>query len=307
LETTTTDLVARPRPLKVQSAYETLKRMIVTLELRPGSQLDERDLMDKLGIGRTPLREAMLRLSHERLIVHTPRRGARVSDLSLLDLQQMIEARTHIEPLVTMLAAERMTDGFLLRLQTLMLDVEAAAAANAVERLVNRDLEFHTLIARASGNRYFAMMAEQVNTAMLRFWFVSYAGIAGLPLSVDHHRVLFEALATRDPEAARERSLDHIEIFKERMSNLVVCTLRRYRNERKSSHSFQPLSRLTVLTARVRRRRLMTREIYPPYFQRIRRGDIRSGWKTPRKEAATLELDWPKAASGLPGSVAGCP
>lgn len=222
VETTSTEFAARPRPLKVQSAYDTLKRMIITLELRPGSQLDERELMDSLGIGRTPLREAMLRLSHERMIVHTPRRGARVSDLSLLDLQQMIEARTHIEPLVTMLAAERMSDGFLLRLESLMLEIEAAAAENEVERLVNRDLEFHTLIARASGNRYFATMAEQVITAMLRYWYVSYVGIAGLPLSVDHHRVLFTALSTRDSQMARDRSLDHIEIFKQRMSNLVV-------------------------------------------------------------------------------------
>lgn len=218
----TAEIVARPRPLKVQSAYDTLKRMIVTLELRPGSQLDERELMDRLGIGRTPLREAMLRLSHERMIVHVPRRGARVSDLSLLDLQQMIEARTHIEPLVTMLAAQRMTDAFLGRLEKLMLEVEAAADAKEVERLVNRDLEFHTVIARASGNRYFAAMAEQVNTAMLRFWYVSYAGIAGLPLSVDHHRVLFESLVARDPLLAQQQSLEHIEIFKQRMSNLVI-------------------------------------------------------------------------------------
>ncbi|HUG14442.1 MAG TPA: GntR family transcriptional regulator [Thermomicrobiales bacterium] len=216
-----TKAIERPRPLKVQSAYDTLKRLIVTLELAPGSHLDERELMDTLSIGRTPLREAMLRLSHERMIVHVPRRGARVADLSLLDLQEMIEARTHIEPLVTKLAAKRVTDGLLIRLEALMIDIEAAGAARDIERLVNRDLEFHTVIARACDNRYFASMAEQVNTAMLRFWHVSYAGMAGLPLSVDHHRALFETLAARDPGTAEQRSLDHIEIFRERMSKFV--------------------------------------------------------------------------------------
>lgn len=217
-----TEMLAATRPLKVQSAYDTLKRLIITLELAPGSHLDERELIETLSIGRTPLREAMLRLSHERMIIHVPRRGARVSDLSLLDLQEMIEARTEIEPLVTMMAAERMPANYISTLEQLEIDIEAAAAEKNIECLVNRDLAFHTAVAQASGNRYFAALAEQVNTAMLRFWYVSYAGIAGLPLTVDHHQVLLDALRQRDPQLARKRSHEHIEIFRERMSNFFV-------------------------------------------------------------------------------------
>jgi GntR family transcriptional regulator, rspAB operon transcriptional repressor len=219
---TIVETTKRPRPLKVQSAYDALKRLIVTLELPPGSNLNERELIERLETGRTPLREAILRLAHEGMVVHTPRRGARVSDLSLLDFQELIEARTHIEPLVAMLAASRANDRSLQQLEALLIDVETAAEAHDVERLVNRDLEFHTTIARSGGNRYFAALAEQVNTAALRFWYVSYIGIAGLPLSVDHHRLVFQALVDRDPQIARQRSLEHVEIFKQRMSKLVI-------------------------------------------------------------------------------------
>lgn len=213
---------ASPRPLKGQSAYDMLKRRIITLEIPPGAPLDERELKDKLGIGRTPLREAMLRLSHERMIVHVPRRGARVSELSIFDLQEMIEARSHIEPLVTLRAAERAADTDIRYLESLIERAEAAVDAGDVESTIDDDLEFHTAIARMNGNRYFATTAEQINTALLRYWYISFTGPAGLANSFGHHRKILEAIAARDPGLARARALEHIEIFRSRMGDLIV-------------------------------------------------------------------------------------
>jgi DNA-binding GntR family transcriptional regulator len=210
-----------PRPLKVESTYHLLKRLIVTLELPPGAPLEERELMDRYSVGRTPLREAMFKLSHERLVVHSPRRGVRVSDLSILDLQEMIEARSSIEPLVTRRAATRVTSADLANLARILSDAEAAIEAGDIETTVNLDVRFHAVIAWANDNRYFASMAEQMDTAMLRYWYISYTRKNGVPTSFAHHHALFDALAQGDPDLAERRSLEHIDIFKSRMRDLV--------------------------------------------------------------------------------------
>ncbi len=195
------------RPLKTQSAYDMLKRMIITLELPPGASLDERELMERFGIGRTPIREAMLRLSHEGIIVHTPRRGVRVSELSILDLQEMFEARTCIEPLITARAAERATSTDLRHLDQVLSQAEAAVERDDVAMTVECDYEFHMAVAAISSNRYYAAMAQQVYTSMLRYWHVSYSGVNDFRSSFGHHRVLLEAIASGNPERARIRAL----------------------------------------------------------------------------------------------------
>lgn len=211
-----------PRPLKTQSAYDMLKRMIITLELPPGTTLDERELMERFGIGRTPIREAMLRLSHEGIIVHTPRRGVRVSDLSILDLQEMFEARTCIEPLITCRATERATAADLRLLDSLLEQAEAAVVCDDVATTVERDYEFHMAVAAISRNRYYAATAQQVYTSMLRYWHMSFAGVNDFQSSFGHHRLLLDAIASGNPDLAHNRALEHIDIFRDRMGDLVV-------------------------------------------------------------------------------------
>lgn len=210
------------RPLKVERAYEELKRLIVTLRLTPGTHIDERDLMTRLEIGRTPLREAVLRLTHERLIVHSPRRGAWVSELSITDLQQMLDARLPIEPLVARRAAERVTDADIETLADLLAQASAALEIEDIEELVNVDLQFHSHIAKCSGNVYFAAFSQQINTSMLRYWHVSSQHAQTLPTWLDNHHDLLQAITSGDPDRAAQYAFNHIVVFRERMRNLIV-------------------------------------------------------------------------------------
>lgn len=214
--------VSAARPLKTQSAYDMLKRLIVTLELPPGSYIEEREMVERFGIGRTPIREAMLRLSHEGVIVHTPRRGVRVSDLSILDLQEMFEARTCIEPLLTARAAERATPADIRLLEDMLTEAESSVIRDDVGATVDRDYEFHMAVTTISSNRYYTSMAQQVYTSMLRYWHVSYNGLSDFQSSFGHHRLLLEAITSGDPALAGSRAIEHIEIFRTRMGDWVV-------------------------------------------------------------------------------------
>jgi DNA-binding GntR family transcriptional regulator len=222
-------IVMRPRhsngaspPLKVQIAYEELKRRILTLELLPGTPIDEKALTSDLEIGRTPLREAVLRLSHERLIEHSPRRGAWVSELSFTQLQQMLDARWFIEPLVTRRATERATDGEIDELTALLSNAPVGSEDVMARELVQIDLEFHSRIADMNANSYFADFSRQINVAMLRYWHMSSRHVDTLPTWLDNHRLILSSIAARDPDRAEQQARDHIAGFRQRLQELLA-------------------------------------------------------------------------------------
>ena len=106
--------VLRPSGFEAASladrAYHAIREMIVSLELRPGAVIDERSLMEQLGIGRTPTREALRRLAQEGLVEVYPRRGMFVTNVEIRDLASLAEVRSVLESHVARLAAERATD-----------------------------------------------------------------------------------------------------------------------------------------------------------------------------------------------------
>ncbi len=91
-------------------AYIALRGLIVSLELAPGAVIDERALIERLGIGRTPIREALRRLAHEQLVEVFPRRGMFVTNVDVRDLARISEVREALEPEAARLAAERATE-----------------------------------------------------------------------------------------------------------------------------------------------------------------------------------------------------
>ena len=209
------------RPPKAEAAYEKLKHLIVTLQLPPGSAINEQELIQQLAVGRTPFREAMLRLSHEGLIVRAPRRGAWVSDLSITELQQLLDARSVVEPLVTRRASERITAPDVDKLMRIVDAGEQAVRDHDVERLVWHDLRFHSWVGQLSGNQYFAAFSRNIDTTLLRYWYVSFLGGGDFSNSFVHHRMLAAAIASRDPDLAEERAREHVEIFRTRIRDLV--------------------------------------------------------------------------------------
>ncbi len=209
------------KPRKVDVAHEEIRRRIVALELQPGAPIDERQLIDQLEIGRTPVREAIQRLIHEGMITHTPRRGSWVSPLSFTELQNIIEARRMVELESARRAAERASDEWLefvrREIETTGPDIRDGDASKSVQM----DQFFHTEITRATGNRCLVRMAELLQHELMRYWFVSALKVGELSIVVWHHLTILDAIATRDPDQAEQAMDEHITLFRERLSALV--------------------------------------------------------------------------------------
>lgn len=219
------------KPRKADQAYRRLKHLILTLQLEPGQPLDERELMATLDTGRTPLREAMQRLAHERLIRIAPRRGSWVRELSLTELQEMIAARHLVEPPVAGMAAERATPERIDVLREIIAKADDAFAEEDMLSAVYHDLEFHREVAIMSGNTYLARIVTQINTAMLRYWYVSFDLVGDTaPVFMRHHTTIVDQLEHGDPAATSHEMTRHIEVFSERMRRAIWPGQRSWNN-----------------------------------------------------------------------------
>jgi DNA-binding GntR family transcriptional regulator len=150
--------VHQPEAADAQSlsdrAYYAIRELIVTLDLAPGSIVSERELMDRLGVGRTPVREALQRLEGERLVEVYPRRGIFVSNVNVLDLAVLSEVRSVLEGFAARLAAERSTAAD--REQTVVLidELEELTASADERRLIELDQRIHRHVYRCAHNPF---------------------------------------------------------------------------------------------------------------------------------------------------------
>ena len=211
----TVEKVSAPafRPRKVDVAYERLKELLVTLEIEPGELIDESSLMNRLHVGRTPLREAVQRLSHEGLIVHIPRRGSWASSLSLVDLRHMVETRRIVEPAAACLAAHRITSAQIERIRAELDRSEAMVAGGDYAGCVYLDLKFHSMVAQSSRNPSLMRMVDHINRALMRFWYLSFAHIRDLELPFQQHRLILDMLRKGDGDGAERIMHEHIDLF----------------------------------------------------------------------------------------------
>ena len=113
-----------------EQAYDAIRELVVTLELPPGSLVDERDLMARLGLGRTPVREALRALAQEKLIEVYPRRGMFVTPVDARNLAALSEVRGVLEPFAARLAAERLTDDDRVELTALLTEIDEVSASS---------------------------------------------------------------------------------------------------------------------------------------------------------------------------------
>ncbi len=196
----------KAKPKAADKAYAALREMIIRLEVEPGTVLDARILTKKLGVGRTPLREAIHSLAAERLVVIVPRRGAFVTEIRDGDAWQLYEVRLQAERLAARLAAERVTPEQLDRLESLF------AGLPEEYRFVNDseiDWKFHKGIAEATQNRYLLDTIERLYTLGSRLRFLRYPAYENVEALADYRAVLV-ALRKRDSEGAEAAMVQHI-------------------------------------------------------------------------------------------------
>lgn len=211
---------------QAEQAYYHLRDKIISQEFAPGSVLDKKELLALLGVGKTPLREALQRLALERLIVVAPQKGTFVTDLSIVQLKQAFDARLLVERHAARVAALRLTERDLDVLKEL---VAASAQLNGRtdrDKSVALDQRFHKTITKASENEYLVQFLDTLLPVTMRLWHYSTTH-APDPTAVmrrlrDGHQAIVDALALRDPDAAETAVSRHISRFQNESLALIM-------------------------------------------------------------------------------------
>jgi DNA-binding GntR family transcriptional regulator len=197
-------------------AYNQLEEMIVTLRLEPGSLLSESALSVQLGLGRTPVREALHRLAREGLIVIMPRKGILVSDINPRKQLLVLEVRRVLERLLASAAALRSTqeerDQFVLIAE----GMEDAAKHNDDISFMRYDYDLNMLMSQAAHNEYASRAMGLLHGMSRRFWYMHYKEAADLPLCARLHAQLARHVAEGnqgEAVAASDKLVDYAETF----------------------------------------------------------------------------------------------
>ena len=199
--------------LIAERAYAELRSRIVTLRLPPGTLLREDELMRELGIGRTPLREAVKRLALENLVAVQPRSGTFVTGVDAADIIHISEVRAELEAQAAELAARRMEPELRERAQAMLERVRDPERAAVTDELMQLDESIHRLIWDGSHNPYLIATLERYFQLSLRVWYVVLDQVPGLGASVVDQAHLLEAILDRDPERARSLMREHVLAF----------------------------------------------------------------------------------------------
>lgn len=192
-----------------ERAYTALEELIVRLELPPGSVVSESMLSERLGIGRTPVREALQRLARERLVRILPRRGVIVSSIDVKAQLRLLELRREVERLVARCAARRSTRDERARFSAIAAEFEAAARTGDDVRFMRVDREFNALTLTAARNEFAADALGTMQSLARRFWYHHYRQVADMPEAARLHAAVARAIAEGD-EAAAGRTLDDL-------------------------------------------------------------------------------------------------
>ena len=201
-------------------AYQAIRELIVSLELAPGAVIDEPELMERLGIGRTPVREGLRRLAHERLVEVYPRRGMFVTGVDVRELARLSEVRAVLEPEAARLAAERATD--LDRAAIAELLDELGAGGRNDRELMELDERIHGAVYRAAHNDLLEATLGQYYVLALRIWSMALDRQEELEEAVDAHRTLLEAIRDGDGERAAETMRAHVQNFEQAMRRMLL-------------------------------------------------------------------------------------
>jgi DNA-binding GntR family transcriptional regulator len=202
-------------------AYHAIREMIVSLELRPGAVIDERGLMERLGIGRTPTREALRRLAQERLVEVYPRRGMFVTSVEIRDLASLTEVRSLLESHAARLAAKRATDEDRSALESLLDELEAGTDLDTSE-LMALDERIHRQVYSSAHNPFLEATLEEYYVLALRIWYLALDQARELEEAVLGHRELLEAILDGDADRAEETMLRHVLDFGEAMRRVLT-------------------------------------------------------------------------------------
>jgi GntR family transcriptional regulator, rspAB operon transcriptional repressor len=208
-----------------ERAYGLLRQMIVSMKLEPGAPIDEKRMSLLLGLGRTPVREALLKLADQKLVEIMPRKGTFVAPIRLQDLRAVEEVRWHLESLAARWAAQRIDADELLALRHLVDDATAGVFQHLADWDVEVDRTFHLLVAAAAKNPFLAEQLERLYDHSVRLLYATRSTMAPMVEELSDYRALIEALAARSPDDAVAAIQRHLRASRLQIASSFESTL----------------------------------------------------------------------------------
>jgi DNA-binding GntR family transcriptional regulator len=204
-----------------EEAYVQIRDRILSLDLPPGSVVNEGRLREELAIGRTPIREALQRLAHEKLVRSVPHRGTFVTDVNITDLARITEVRVVLESHAARLAAERCVAADQTAIRELLGALQSGAATDQ-RQLMKLDQEIHLQIYRSARNSFLQSTLERYFNLSLRLWFLVLDHEVRLRDAVEEHVALLEAVLAGEGDRAEEIMRLHVTGFEREIRKVLV-------------------------------------------------------------------------------------
>lgn len=210
---------AEPSPSLRDAAYEAIKHRIITCVFKPGDYINEAYVSGTIGIGRTPVHQAIDRLMQDGLLEVIPRKGIIVKPISLDEVVQITEVRRINEPHGARLASERADQNDIATLSDILRRADAWTDVRNIEQMMLLDREFHTTLAKVARNAVLAAILQNLHERSLRFWFISLAVNEHQRDVQQEHRAIFDAIQRHDAAGASAAMTAHIDSFRRNVTN----------------------------------------------------------------------------------------
>jgi DNA-binding GntR family transcriptional regulator len=191
--------------------FNTLRQEILTGKLKPGERLMEIHLANKLGVSRTPIREAIRKLELEGLVIMIPRRGAEVAQITLKSLEDVMEVRRALDVLAIELACERMPAHELDKLCQACEDFAAAVKTRDTRKIAEADVVFHDIIVMSSGNARLIQLVNNLSEQMYRYRFEYLKDESTHDMLHQEHQEMYQSIVRKDKETAARVVRKHID------------------------------------------------------------------------------------------------
>lgn len=225
--------IGRPKGTGMQRVYAQVREDIIGLRLPPGADLDEASLEQRFGVSRTPVREALIRLASEGLIVLLPNRGARVTHIDISDVPQLFEALELCQRATIRWAAVRRAPEDIAELRAANRQFLEAAKNGDHDRMGEANKEFHMIIGQLCGNRYFeslysSLLAVSLRLARTAFAYAPRSGEAheGYYMEVvRQHDAMIQAIESKNAEEADALARIHTDLFRDRINRYLNSNL----------------------------------------------------------------------------------
>ena len=207
--------------------FNTLRQAILTGELKPGERLMEIHLADKLGVSRTPIREAIRKLELEGLVTMIPRRGAEVAQITEKSMSDVLEVRRTLDALCAELACDRISEEGLAALKDACGQFEQCVAGRDAQRIAQADVALHDIILQATRNQRLIQMVNNLAEQMYRYRFEYIKDSSQHERLVEEHKIIYQSILNKDKETAAAAARTHID-------NQKKAIIRQIRLDRKN-------------------------------------------------------------------------